>query len=131
MFEKLEIFRMAQGLATHSAARQSVLAENIANADTPGYRARDLKPFEDSYTAASARDLRVTRAGHVLAGDGPGANVAASRVDRPGALSPNDNNVSLERELMDAAMTKGKHDRALAIYNSALTVLRTAANGGR
>ena len=41
MFEGLEIFQLAGGVARHAASRQAVVAQNIANADTPGYRARD------------------------------------------------------------------------------------------
>lgn len=38
----LNILQMASQLAAHSSARQAVIAENIAQADTPGYRARDI-----------------------------------------------------------------------------------------
>ena len=47
MFEKLEIFRMAHAMSVHAGARQSVVAQNIANADTPGYAARDVRPFKE------------------------------------------------------------------------------------
>ncbi|MFU8836651.1 MAG: flagellar basal body rod protein FlgB, partial [Roseovarius sp.] len=62
MFDRLEIFRMAQAMAVHAAARQSVAAGNVAHADTPGYRARDAAPFAAVYDAAP-NDLRATRPG--------------------------------------------------------------------
>ncbi|MFD1807778.1 hypothetical protein ACFSHQ_05285 [Gemmobacter lanyuensis] len=49
MFEKLQIVRMAQALAGHAGARQGEIARNIANADTPGYRARDMPDFAAAY----------------------------------------------------------------------------------
>jgi len=47
MFEPLEVTRLAHALAAHSATRQSVIAANVAHADTPGYRARDVEGFAD------------------------------------------------------------------------------------
>ena len=47
MFQSLDILRMAQAYATHAATRQQAIAQNVANADTPGYRARDAIPFSD------------------------------------------------------------------------------------
>jgi flagellar basal-body rod protein FlgB len=57
MFEKLELTRMAQALAAQSGARMAVIAENVANADTPGYKAKDMPAFADVYKAAG-QDLR-------------------------------------------------------------------------
>lgn len=131
MFEKLDIFRMAHGLATHSAARQATLAQNIANADTPSYHARDLKPFAQSYAAATDGSMRATRTTHIGASGDARLITQVDVVSRPGAASPNGNNVSLEQEMMSAALVKGQHDRALAVYKSALNVLRTSVNGGR
>ncbi|MAM61844.1 FlgB family protein [Maritimibacter sp. UBA3975] len=132
MFDKLEIFRMAQGLAVHSAARQAAIAENIANADTPGYRARDLAPFEQSYQAGTGGTMRATRPGHFGdAGVADPVDLTRLTTTRSGATSPNGNTVSLEQEMMEAAGVKGKHDRALAIYKSALNIMRTSVNGGR
>ena len=40
------LFRFSQDALTLRAYRQQVLASNIANADTPGYRPRDLTPLD-------------------------------------------------------------------------------------
>lgn len=136
MLKNLEIFRLAQGMANHAAIRQSVIAQNIANADTPGYRAQDISAFSDSYKSSgqSAVTMRRSRPGHFLSGEGS-TSVSTQQwtpraAARPGALSPNGNNVSLESELMMAAQVKGEQDRALAIYRSALTILRTSLGRG-
>ncbi len=123
MFDIPDVMRMAQSMARHAAARQSVIAENIAQADTPGYRARDLPAFADSYHAAGG--LRATRAGHL--GGGAGPDGAAAQIDRAAPTrAPNGNTVSLEREMMRAAENRQNHELALAIYGSARAVLRTA-----
>ena len=54
MFEKLELTRMAQSLAAHSGARMAVIAENVANADTPGYKAQDLPAFSEVFAEAGS-----------------------------------------------------------------------------
>ena len=126
MLEKLQIFRMAQGMARHASTRQALIAENVANADTPGYRARDIASFRDSYSAEPALALRATRPGHLPPGESRAPAWRPFEAERPGALSPNGNSVSLETELMMAAEAQDEQQRALAIYRSALNVLRTS-----
>lgn len=128
MFENLAIFSISSALAKHGAARQGLVAENVANADTPGYRARDLASFAESYETDSGSGLRATRAGHHFAGEAD-RSVTAREVFRPGAASPNGNTVSIEGEIFAAAEAAGDHDKALAVYRSALTVLRTSLGG--
>ena len=126
MFDKLEIFRMSQGLAMHAAKRQSTIAQNVANADTPGYRARDMASFADTYAPAQTDGMRATRAGHLNATTGPHSVVEAREVLRPGAASPNGNTVSLETEIMASASAKGDHDLALGVYQSSLRIMRAS-----
>ena len=62
MFENLQVFKIAHAMAVHAGKRQSVIAANMANADTPGYRARDVAPFSVSEgTDASEFSPRATR----------------------------------------------------------------------
>ncbi len=130
MFENLKIFSMASALAQHGASRQAVVAENIANADTPGYRARDLVSFSDAYKASPNAGLQATRPGHHFPGEARHA-AEPREVYRPGAESPNGNTVSIENEIFAATEASGDHRKALAVYKSALTVLRSSINAGR
>ncbi len=125
MFEKLEIFRMAQAMAMHAGARQSIVAQNMANADTPGYRAREIEPFQAFYQGQrGSRGAHATRAGHML---GQGQQPGFAATDDPNAIAdPNGNSVSLETEMLKAVEVKRQHDQALAIYRSSLDVLRLA-----
>lgn len=123
MFDKLEILNMAQGMATHAAARQSVLARNIANADTPDYRARDLPSFKQTYEQGQPFTGRATRDGHIA----DGSNAAALHAHEVEELrDPNGNSVSLETEMMKAVETKRQHDLALTIYKTSLGILRSS-----
>lgn len=123
MFDSPEIMRMAHMLASHSAARQSVIAANVANADTPDYLARDITPFAEMYRPTEAGLLRATRAGHI--GAVSRETMAEDHV-RVGADAPNGNSVTVETEMIRAAEVRHAHDLALAVYTSAKTVLRTS-----
>ncbi|UWQ04891.1 FlgB family protein [Aliiroseovarius crassostreae] len=128
MFDKLEIFRISQGLAQHAAARQSTIAQNVANADTPGYRARDLVSFAETYDAPNGAEMRHSRAKHTLTASDHLGQTPKS-VLRDGPTSPNGNSVSLETELMASASAKRDHDLALAVYKSSMNIMRAAVSG--
>ncbi|WP_112320738.1 FlgB family protein [Oceanibium sediminis] len=126
----LEILTLARGLSEHAAARQSVLAQNVANADTPGYAARDLRPFSEAYFDTPAPEMRATRAGHFT------GNTATSRfgledVTTVGADSPNGNTVSLEDQMLRGAEVKASHELALGVYSKTMDIMRTALGRGR
>jgi flagellar basal-body rod protein FlgB len=129
MFEKPEITRMAQALASHAGARMGVVAGNIANADTPGYKRRDLPDFAKSYAAMQSGDgLKVTRAKHI--GAGWQNEMPAPEVQRSEA-SPDGNSVSLESEMVQAAEIRQQHDMALSVYRASSDILKLALGRGR
>lgn len=124
MFQDLKVFKTAFALATHAGARQSVVAGNLANADTPGYRARDVTPFSDAYGDESgSTQMRTTRAGH-LGSDLVERTWPTYFPDTP--ADPDGNSVSIEEEMLKAVEVKRQYDRAIAIYRSGLNVLRTS-----
>ncbi|MDE9450079.1 FlgB family protein [Aliiroseovarius sp. Z3] len=125
MFEKMDILTKAVGLAQHAAARQSVIAQNVANADTPGYRAKDIASFADTFRDDNRVAMQATRASHLNGSAGQTAPDQQT-VHRAGAMSPNGNSVALETEMMAAAEAKRDHDLALTVYKTSLGIMRTA-----
>jgi len=126
MLEKLEIMRLAQAMAQHAGARQVAIAQNIANADTPGYKSRDVISFAKAYQSGNIRyDQRATREGHLTGGTNLAAPELSIRAVQD-AQSPNGNTVSLEAEMMRASEVKHQHDMALTIYQTSLGILRTS-----
>lgn len=122
MFEKLEITRMAQALAAQSGSRMAVIAQNVANADTPGYKAKDVPAFSDVY-AAEGKEMRATRNGHLSApatAAGPVPDILR------GHESPNGNSVSLEAEMVKSVEARQSHEMALAIYRATSDVIRAS-----
>ena len=123
MFEKLQITGMAQAMAAHSGQRLGVIAENVANADTPGYKARDIQDFAAVWHDSGSGGMRTTRAGHISASSGMDTPlVIAGR----GHAAPNGNSVSLEAEMVKAVETRQSHEMALAIYRGTSEVLRAS-----
>ena len=127
MFEKLELIRMAQALASHSGARMGVIARNVANADTPGYKAQDLPEFA-KFFAADDGAMRATRAGHLSASSGAATLVPEGA---PGRESPNGNTVSLEGEMVKSVEARQSHEMALAIYRATSDVIRASLGRSR
>lgn len=124
MFEKLDIFKMAQSMATHASARQSAIAGNIANADTPGFKARDIASFADSFrNQDTGSGLVATRTTHLAY---ESASHGFKQITVEENMSPNGNSVSLETEMMKSGEVRHQHETALAIYKSALGILRTS-----
>lgn len=117
MYENLSILRLSSALAGHASQRQALTAQNIANADTPGFKARDLAAFTKTYESA-------LRAG---AGTQFDTNAfGAPELDRSTRASPNGNTVSLENEMVRAAEIRHQHDLALTVYRSTMGILRTS-----
>lgn len=125
MFQNLDVFRTAMAMARHAGQQQAYSAQNIAHADTPGYRARDMPDFSEGLRDG-LMGQRATRSAHLNGSTVRGAEPA----ERRAALDPNGNTVSLEQEMVKAVRAKSQHDRALAIYRSNLNILRASLGRG-
>ena len=119
-------------------ARQRVLAENVANADTPNYRARDLAPpkFEApaGATAGAAAPLTAvslarTADGHI-AGIGQGDSPFRSERSAGYEVQPTGNAVNLEQEMMKVAANQMDYQAVAALYSRSLGLLKTALGKG-
>ena len=113
MIDHLKILQAYSAMASHAAKRHEVLARNIANADTPGFKAQDVQSFAELYTQAARTGQSLNQ-----------AVSSAKLIDTGGAMSPNGNSVSLEDQMLRSAEAKGQHDMALAVYKKSLDLLR-------
>lgn len=123
MIQDLSFFQTASALSRHAGHRQAVVSQNIAHADTPGYRAKRLAAFDDVYRDQDQMGVRRTRASH-LGNDGIEGQVSPHE-SRAG-VDLNGNSVSLEEEMIRAADARSEQDRALALYRHGLKVMRLA-----
>lgn len=108
----LAILRVAGALGRHSAERHSVIAANIANADTPGFRAKDLEAFADA--------VRRQRQGN------GSATFRQQNINALGAASPNGNTVSLDDQMLRAGAASRAGDIAATIFAKTIAMLRAA-----
>lgn len=119
------IMRLAGSLASYAAMRQSLIAQNIANSDTPGYRARDMESFAKlvENKGIGAGSMRATRPGHFGATPGT-VSASGEEITQFGAEAPNGNNVALEDQLVRSAQVKQTHEMALGVYKTSIDILR-------
>lgn len=143
----LHILAMAKGLAHHATARQALVTENIANADTYGYRARDVGKFSEIYRGGGATEVgadsaeglfrnaasRPGHAGYLPEGERGSAyyGAAAYEAHRIEADSKNGNSVSIEDQMARGAEAKLSHDMALGILKKSMDLLRMTIGRGR
>ena len=126
----LGILRLASGLMAHATARQRVISENIAHADTPGYRARDIADFATTLDSQDALSARRTRPGHIAFGADP-SGFDPREATVLGAETPNGNSVSLEDQMMRAAEVRQSHELAMGVYRKSMDILRASIGRGR
>jgi flagellar basal-body rod protein FlgB len=99
--QPVQLFDIASRHLTWLAERQQVTAANIANANTPAYRAREVEPFS-RYLEGPAVSLATTSPGHMTLPEGE-ARAAATQAGSGWGSGHSGNNVSIEKELMTAS----------------------------
>jgi len=125
----LPILSMLKSRMLWQQDRQRVLAENVSNADTPGYQARDLSALRfDEQMVAVARPvaLQQTAPGHLSGIAGAGDSQFRSEAGRGYEVRPAGNVVSLEDEMMKVAANQMDYQAATALYSRSLALLKTA-----
>ena len=123
MLESLSITRMATALAEHSSKRLGLIAKNVAQSATPGYKAMDLQSFDEVYRDSADGGMRATRPGHFTSA---GTVMTETEIASSGGASPNGNTVSVEEEMVKSVMVRQDHDMAMAVYSNARDILRAS-----
>ena len=125
MFSSLDVFQSAQSMARHAAKQQSVVARNLAHANTPGFKALTLPDRVETTPPANLRARTSTaRLAHIPISS-PSSTIAP-QVDDRAESSPDGNSVSIEAEMLKSIDAERQHKRAMTVYQSALTILRTS-----
>jgi flagellar basal-body rod protein FlgB len=109
-------------------ARQSVIAGNIANADTPGYAARDLLVGKSGATS-SAFGMLLTQAGHV--GGKTFVKPAGTVVQDTRFLQQNGNSVRLDQEMLKQQQTSLDYRLMTQLYSKNAQLQQLALGRGR
>lgn len=132
----LPIFSMMKQRLNWLTERQQVLAQNVANANTPGYEARDLKEL-DFGAMVETTGTRIapvaTNSGHI-GSPVSGAGNAAFGKARGGETvkaanfetSPSGNSVTLEDQMVKVAQTQMDYQEITTLYTKSMGLIRIA-----
>jgi flagellar basal-body rod protein FlgB len=120
------MFDLMQQRLEWIGARQQVLAQNIANVDTPSYVAKDITPFEDMLQG-QPMTMTVTDPADITPTDDDGPHLIA---DRTQSRAPDGNAVSMESELVKIADAEQSQALALNLYGKYMSMFREAIGKG-
>jgi flagellar basal-body rod protein FlgB len=121
----LSLFSMLRTRMQWHQERQRVLAENVSNSDTQGYRPRDLAPlqFDRSSPTLTSIGLERTEPGHFgsTSGAGESEDSKFSSQVRPSGIV-----VNLEDEMIKVAANQMDYQAATTLYTKSLGLIKIA-----
>jgi flagellar basal-body rod protein FlgB len=125
--DKVPFFSLINKRLTWLAQRQDVLAQNIANVDTPGYKERDLPEasFADLVKGVDSRLQMVATSPHHIGG-ASGPDRVTPVVDRDAQPTLNGNSVDVESELLKVSKTGVDYQFAINLYKKQIGFIKTA-----
>lgn len=108
--------------------RTELLAQNVANADTPGYHAQDLKGtnFAELLHKSTAATPRATHANHLVGTSGLNDAYRVEEVADKSATNLNGNTVALEDQLVQVGSNQSDYQLSLNLYRKHMDLLRQA-----
>ncbi len=127
----IPLFSMLRGRLSYLSDRQRLIAQNVANSDTPGYRPQDLKPFGfQAHLAAAApggadQPARTNKA-HIsgtVRRTGPHRAVEG----KDSEVTLDGNAVSLEEQMLKMGEARMSYDAAIGFYQKSMGILRMAS----
>jgi flagellar basal-body rod protein FlgB len=125
--DDIPVFAMLKSRLSYLGDRQQVIAQNVANSDTPGYTAMDLKPFTVPGQGGVAPVMpTLTSPMHMTPPTTAGGT--AQPVATPDSETTlNGNSVVLEEEMMKMTQARMDYDTAIGFYQQSLSMLQMAA----
>jgi flagellar basal-body rod protein FlgB len=129
---QIPLFQMLRGRLSYLSDRQKLIAENVANADTPGYKPHDLKPFSfqaqmQAQATAGASSMAVTQPGHMTPPNARAATAAKPVAIKDSETTLDGNSVVLEEEMLKMGQARMEYDAAISFYQKSLNLIRLAA----
>ena len=127
MLGDLPLIAAIKNRMQYHQTRQKLLAENVANADSPGYRPKDLKPFDILLAAqqGSGSTQAKTSSGHLGGNASSGSGLGSQRAGLF-EKTQSGNAVNLEDEMMRIAQNNSDYQMAATLYGKSLSYMRIA-----
>lgn len=132
---EIPLFSMLKGRLGYLSERQKVIAQNVANSDTPRYVAEDLKPFsfnarvQAQQQVSAPGTMATTQAGHMTPKSDRRAGGGTFKTTRSASSETtlNGNSVVLEEEMLKLSDARMSYDAAISFYQKSMGLLRMAA----
>ena len=125
----IALFDLADRRLQWLGTRQGLLARNVANADTPGWKGQDLKPFAEVLAGATHAPAGSAATGPSQTDPrhlpGTALKIADAKTLQ-GERAPDGNQVSLDEQMEKIAQTDTDHEAVTAIYRKYLGMFRMA-----
>ncbi len=124
------VFDLLSQKMSYLSRKQAVLAENVANVDTPKYQQLELKPFSfgDALKQAGT-GMRVTDPRHIVPGSMAGANAQTVR-SKDTEVLPSGNTVDVEKQMMEVSKTSMDYQTMTSLYRKMTQLFKIAIKGG-
>ncbi|GEP03189.1 flagellar basal body rod protein FlgB [Methylobacterium oxalidis] len=122
------LFDLASQHARYLGVRQATIAGNVANANTPDYRARDVMPFAQ-VLARTGLEMAATASAH-LEGEGVRVPVRTTEARDGWDVLETSSSVSLEQEMLKASDVSREHNLDTGVVKSFHRMLMAAVRGG-
>jgi flagellar basal-body rod protein FlgB len=123
------IVKMLSTQMSYMTARQGVLAQNMANIDTPDYPAQDLAKLDFAEMArgeGAHMAMRSASDGKSMSGAGGSDSFRADKVRKTFEVTPTGNNVVLEEQMAKISDTGTQFQIASTLYKKFNTLYNTA-----
>lgn len=124
---QIPLFAMLRGRLGYLSDRQRVVAQNVANSDTPGYRPHDLKPFSFDVKLQAATGPVATQPGHIQLHSSRSGQEFMEVTGRDSETTLNGNAVVLEEQMLKLSDARMNYDAAIGFYQKSLGLLKLAA----
>ncbi|MDG4648622.1 flagellar biosynthesis protein FlgB [Roseibacterium sp. SDUM158017] len=126
----VSFFNLASQRLSWLGESQRVVAENVANADTPGFSARTTTGFDEMLSGARAAGLSVTDPRHIAGTDTAGS---VRSIEDPDAWSTSldGNTVVLEQQAIRSSELSGSYQLAATLYRKGHEFLQLSVSGNR
>ena len=123
------LFDLLTQKMSYLTQKQAVLAENVANADTPKYKQLELKPFSFGDALKQASDtMAATDPRHILPATMAGANAQTVKSKDTEEL-PSGNTVDIERQMMEVSKTSVDYQTMTSIYHKMIGLIKISVKG--
>ncbi len=132
---QLKLFDMMKTRMDWLGQRQRIISQNVANADTPNYEAKDLRALDfekvlqrENRKQLSAVGMQQTSSSHLNGTVNKGAFKQKMR-DEVFEVSPTGNAVNLEEQMMRQSETAEAYKMTTTIYSKYTNMMKLAVKG--